>query len=215
MPVVVKIPVPTILETTSAVALTTPSWRRRPYAERGGTETDMAYRRRADCGGTWRQFTSAAYHAPRSAFSDCGRDTPHAITERMDLWQSRTLSLLRIVAGFLFLCHGLQKFFGWFGGHRMPPTSLLGVAGIIETIGGVLIILGFCTRPVAFVLCGEMAVAFFRAHFPHGALPIQNGGELAVFFCFFYLYLVAAGPGSISVDAMRRGGGGSRRGGKR
>jgi len=131
-------------------------------------------------------------------------------------WEGLTLSLLRIVAGFTFLCHGLQKFFGWFGGHRMPPTTLLGVAGIIETVGGVLIILGLLTRPVAFILCGEMAVAFFRAHLPRGGLPIQNGGEPAVLYCFIFLFLVAAGPGSISVDAMRRGGGGrARRSAKR
>ena len=78
------------------------------------------------------------------------------------------------------------------------------VAGILETFGGLLIMLGWFTRPVAFVLCGEMAVAYFRVHFPRSFWPIQNSGELAVMFCFVYLYLFAAGPGPISLDRRLR-----------
>jgi putative oxidoreductase len=97
------------------------------------------------------------------------------------------------VAGFLILCHGVQKLFGMLGGHRMPITSLLGLAGIIETVGGILLILGLFTRPAAFILCGEMAVAYFRAHAPRAPLPIQNMGEPAVLNCFIFLYLIFAG----------------------
>ena len=82
--------------------------------------------------------------------------------------------------------------------------SELWIAGILETFGGLLIVLGLFTRPVALLLCGEMAVAYFRAHFPRGFWPIQNGGELAVLFCFIFLYLFAAGPGPISLDRQVR-----------
>ena len=113
-------------------------------------------------------------------------------------------SLLRIVAGFLYICHGAQKIFGVFGGHKAPMVSMFGLAGILELIGGALIIIGLFTRPVAFILCGEMACAYFLVHAKHGAVPIVNGGELAVFFCFFYLWLVFAGAGAFSVDALIR-----------
>ncbi|MBV9267096.1 MAG: DoxX family protein [Acidobacteriaceae bacterium] len=115
------------------------------------------------------------------------------------------LSILRLVAGFLILCHGLQKVFGILGGHRAPLASLLGAAGLIETLGGVLILFGLFTRPTAFILCGEMAVAYFRAHAHRAPLPIQNGGELAVLDCFVFLYLIFAGAGAISVDRFVRG----------
>ena len=118
-------------------------------------------------------------------------------------------SLLRIVTGLLFTMHGLQKvagMFGGLGGHG--ATARIGtqfwVAGVLETFGGILIILGLFTRPVAFLLCGEMAVAYFRSHFPRGMWPLVNGGELAVLFCFIYLYLFAAGPGPISLDRVVR-----------
>ena len=117
---------------------------------------------------------------------------------RWDDWAGYARLALRVVAGLLFLSHGVQKLFGWFGGvgghgATAPMGSEFWVAGLLETIGSVLIILGLFTRPVAFVLCGEMAVAYFRRHFPNGFWPIQNGGELAVLFCFLFLYLVAAG----------------------
>jgi putative oxidoreductase len=113
------------------------------------------------------------------------------------------LSLLRIVAGALYTEHGLQLTFGLFGGHRFPLTSFTGIGGLLEVIGGVLLILGAFTRPVALVLCGEMAVAYFRVHAPHGTNPLQNSGELAVLYCFLFLYLIFAGGGTISVDRFR------------
>jgi putative oxidoreductase len=126
-----------------------------------------------------------------------------------DDWAGYALSALRVVAGLLFALHGFQKVFGLFGGiggHGATPPmwSEFWVAGLLETVGGVAIMLGVFTRPVAFLLCGEMAVAYFRAHFPHAFWPILNGGELAVLYCFIFLYLFAAGPGPISLDRVLR-----------
>jgi putative oxidoreductase len=121
----------------------------------------------------------------------------------------RALSLLRIMAGFTFSLHGFQKLFGLFGGMGGRGAaaafgSLLWTAGVLETAGGLLLMLGLFTRPVALLLCGEMAVAYFRQHSPRGFWPILNGGELAVLYCFVFLYLATAGPGSVSLDWLRR-----------
>jgi putative oxidoreductase len=113
-----------------------------------------------------------------------------------------THSLLRIVAGLLFIHPGGMKLFGWFGG--MPAgvamTPLLYAAGIIEVVGGTLILLGLFTRPAAFIASGEMAFAYFIGHFPGGFWPIQNHGEAAVLFCFIFLFLWGNGAGPISLD---------------
>jgi len=124
-------------------------------------------------------------------------------------WQGCARSLLRIIVGLVFSCHGFQKLFGSFGGlggHGATAHiwSELWVAGVLETAGGLLVTLGILTRPVAFILCGEMAVAFFKQHFPRGFWPIRNGGELAVLYCFIYLYLFVAGPGPFSLDQVLR-----------
>jgi putative oxidoreductase len=114
-------------------------------------------------------------------------------------------SLLRFVVGLTFSCHGFQKLFGLFGGHKVAHLfSLMGLAGVLESFGGMLLILGLFTVPVAFLLSGEMAVAYFRAHFPRGFVPIQNGGELAVVYCFVFLYLFVAGGGPASLDSLIR-----------
>ncbi len=114
-------------------------------------------------------------------------------------------SLLRIVVGITFSLHGFQKLFGLFGGHRVVHLfSLFGLAGVLECFGGILLILGLFTVPVAFLLSGEMAVAYFRTHFPRGLFPIQNGGELAVVYCFVFLYLFVAGGGPLSLDRLIR-----------
>jgi len=119
-------------------------------------------------------------------------------------------SLLRIVAGFTFSLHGMQKLLGLFGGMngsggRVAFGSLLWVAGGLELVGGLMLVLGLFTSPVAFILCGEMAVAYFRAHFPHGPLPLVNHGELAVLYCFIFIYLWTAGAGPLSLDSVVRG----------
>ena len=114
-----------------------------------------------------------------------------------------TLGLLRIVAGLLFMQHGVQKLFGWLEGHGpVELFSLMGLAGILETFGGLLIVIGLFTRPVAFVLAGQMAVAYFMAHLPQGFWPILNGGELAALYSFTFLYFSSVGPGAFSVDRM-------------
>jgi putative oxidoreductase len=121
-------------------------------------------------------------------------------------WTGRLLSVLRIIAALLFIAHGTQKLFAWPATEvreTAPVLSLMGLAGVLETFGGLLLLLGLFTRPVAFLLAGEMAVAYFKAHAPRGFWPILNNGELAVLYCFLFLYLAAAGGGSWSLDALR------------
>jgi putative oxidoreductase len=116
-------------------------------------------------------------------------------------------ALMRIVVGLLFVCHGGQKVFGWFGGQSAPLTSLFGVAGIIELVLGGLITIGFLTSYAAFIASGEMAVAYFMAHYPKSFWPLENEGEPAVLFCFVFLYIATQGAGIWSVDgesAVRR-----------
>jgi putative oxidoreductase len=108
-------------------------------------------------------------------------------------------AFLRIVAGFLFLFHGLQKF-GLLGGQMVPLASKFGAAAVIETVGGVLIMIGLQAAPVAFIASGEMAYAYFTAHQPRGTWPIQNGGELAALYSFLFLYIATRGAGVLSVD---------------
>ena len=128
-----------------------------------------------------------------------------AIDSLRAAWAPNLLSVLRIIIGLLYMQHGLSKLFAW--PSPAPPNwtlfSLLGLAGILETFGGFLITIGLFTVPVAFILSGEMAFAFFMQHFPRAWLPALNGGNLAVLYCFVYLYLSAAGGGPWSVDAMR------------
>ena len=119
-------------------------------------------------------------------------------------WRPHLLSILRIVAGFLIATHGAEKLFGFLGGKPVPPLSLFGIAGIVETVGGILLMLGLFTRIAGFVLAGEMAVAYFMMHAPHGFWPLTNRGELAALNCFVFLYFAAAGGGEWSLDRLRR-----------
>jgi putative oxidoreductase len=123
-------------------------------------------------------------------------------------WSGYILSALRIMTGLLFLAHGMTKLLGWPATQYFPaPVSLfsfMGFTGLLELVGGVLIALGLFTRITAFVLSGMMAVAYFMAHAPAGALPINNGGELAILFSFVFLYFAAQGAGPLSIDATRR-----------
>jgi putative oxidoreductase len=115
-----------------------------------------------------------------------------------------THTLLRIVTGLMFWQHGAQKLFGWLGGRQVEDlTSLFGLAGVLEFFGGLLIIVGLFTRPVAFILSGEMAVAYFMAHQPRGLWPIENRGEVVVLFSFIYLFFAAHGAGPYSLDGFR------------
>ena len=120
-------------------------------------------------------------------------------------YQPQVLAILRIVAGLLFVEHGLSKFFGFpapFPVHPLP--TLLAVAGVIELVGGLLVTIGLFTRLAAFICSGEMAVAYWMQHFPKSPWPIANMGEGAILFCFVFLYIAAAGPGPWSIDAARK-----------
>lgn len=126
-----------------------------------------------------------------------------------NVWAPRALGLLRIVAAVLFMEHGAQKLLG------IPPSShgspemfsLLWFAGVLELFGGFLLLIGLFTRPVAFILSGQMAVAYWMAHAPKSIYPVLNGGDAAILFCFVFLYLAAAGSGAFSADAARSGAG--------
>ena len=125
-------------------------------------------------------------------------------------WTPRLQSLLRIIAGYLYVMHGTAKLLG--APHvamfdNLQVMSLIGFAGILELVGGALILIGLFTRPVAFILSGEMAFAYFMAHASRGStlVPMLNQGEVAVLYCFLFLFFAAAGAGPWSVDAMRGG----------
>jgi putative oxidoreductase len=122
-------------------------------------------------------------------------------------WQPRLLSIVRLVAGLLFMEHGMAKLFGFphvraFA--HLQFASLIGLAGVIETFGGALVALGLFTRPAALILSGEMAVAYFKVHFPRSFFPLLNGGEDAILYCFIFLYLSLVGGGAWSLDRLRR-----------
>jgi putative oxidoreductase len=122
-------------------------------------------------------------------------------------WSERMLSILRIVAALLYLEHGLAKFFGFphvANFDNLNLVSLIGVAGLIETIGSALLLLGLFTRIAAFIMSGEMAFAYFMSHAPRGFFPILNNGEVAVLYCFLFLYFAVAGGGAWSIDQLRR-----------
>ena len=113
-------------------------------------------------------------------------------------------TLLRVVAGLAFAEHGAQKLFGVLGGKAVSLATQYGLAGIIEFVGGIMIALGLFTTPVAFIASGQMAWAYFQQHLPRGFWPIQNGGELAVLYCFIFLYISAIGSGKLSLDSIRK-----------
>ena len=131
------------------------------------------------------------------------------IVTRWRSWAPQLLSVLRIVAAFLFIQFGTGKLFAlpgplMPGGGTVPVGSLPGIAGVLEVVGGTLLLLGLFTRPVAFLVSGEMAIAYFHSHAPSGFWPVLNGGHPAVLFCFVWLYLSSAGPGPWSLDALLR-----------
>lgn len=122
-------------------------------------------------------------------------------------WTPRLLSVLRIISAFLFIAHGAQKLFGFLappGAAGPPPYGQIWIGGVIEFFGGLLLLLGLFTRPVAFILSGTMAVAYFQMHASGGFWPLQNKGELAVLYCFVFLFLAVAGGGEWSVDRLLR-----------
>ena len=131
------------------------------------------------------------------------------MNETLSTWAPRMLSILRIVTGLIFLEHGLQKFLsfppGPMAGGGLALDGLGSYAGIIEGVAGLLVMLGLFTRPAAFLASGTMAVAYWIAHAPQNPLPVNNGGDAAILYCFVFLYLFFAGPGPWSIDATRSG----------
>jgi len=125
----------------------------------------------------------------------------------LSAYQPQAYAVMRIVFGLLFLCHGLQKALGAFGGINgaaAPFSSLLGIAGWLEILLGLMIAVGIFTATAAFIASGQMAIAYFIGHFPQGFLPILNQGELAVLNCFLFLYVATHGSGIWAVDGMRK-----------
>lgn len=127
-----------------------------------------------------------------------------SLSTTLGKWRPQALAVLRIITALLFLAHGTAKLLGFPDlGFSPEFMSLPWIAGALEIVGGILLVLGLYTRPVAFILCGEMAVAYFMAHASKSFFPIQNGGELAVLYCFIFFYLIFAGPGAWSLDRKR------------
>ncbi|MDL2405759.1 DoxX family protein [Rhizobium calliandrae] len=127
------------------------------------------------------------------------------LSDRLNQYQPYALTVLRLMTGLQFMEHGTQKLLGFpAGAHAGPLPSLLLVQGILEAFGGLAIFVGLFTRPVAFILCGNMAVAYFMSHLPKDFFPANNGGDAAILFCFVFLYLVFSGPGLLAVDNSRK-----------
>jgi putative oxidoreductase len=126
------------------------------------------------------------------------------VSDTLREWEPRILSVLRIVVALLYLQHGLTKFFGFPGSapSAMPLFPVV-LGGLIETFGSILLLIGLWTRPAALIMSGEMAIAYWYAHFPRSPFPYNNGGSLAILYCFVFFYIFSAGPGPWSSDTIR------------
>jgi putative oxidoreductase len=147
------------------------------------------------------ETSTALSHPDISSISQDARRFKMALLSK---WQSQAYALLRIVSGFLFTAHGVQKLFGALGGNQAELISMIGLAGLLEFVGGLLIMTGLYTGYAAFICSGLMAVAYFMAHAPQGFWPIMNKGELAALYSFLFLYIATRGSGIWSIEAIRR-----------
>ncbi|MEZ2219481.1 DoxX family protein [Rhizobium sp. RCC_161_2] len=129
-----------------------------------------------------------------------------ALSDRLNQYQPYALAVLRIMTGLLFMEHGTQKLFGFpaSGQPGGPLETLMLVQGILEAFGGLAIVLGLFTRPAAFILCGNMAIAYFMAHMPGSFFPVNNKGDAAILYCFVFLFLIFAGPGLLAIDNRKK-----------
>ena len=127
-----------------------------------------------------------------------------ALSDRLNQYQPYALTVLRIMTGLQYIEHGTQKLFGFPTGGPAQLNPLYLTQGLLEFVGGLLIVIGLFTRPVAFILCGNMAVAYFMSHAPKSFFPALNGGDAAILFCFVFLFLVFAGPGLLAVDNRKK-----------
>jgi len=126
------------------------------------------------------------------------------MTRQLQAYAPTVLGILRIVTALLFMEHGTAKLLNFPASEMHPPLfSIFGLAGVIEIVGGILVLIGFWTRPVAFLLSGQMAIAYWMVHAPQNFFPVNNGGDAAILFCFVFLYLVFAGPGAFAMDNKR------------
>ena len=126
------------------------------------------------------------------------------MTRQLQAYAPTVLGILRIVTALLFMEHGTAKLLNFPASEMHPPLfSIFGLAGVIEIVGGILVLIGFWTRPVAFLLSGQMAIAYWMVHAPNSFFPVNNGGDAAILFCFVFLYLVFAGPGAVAMDNKR------------
>ena len=126
------------------------------------------------------------------------------MTRQLQAYAPTVLGILRIVTALLFMEHGTAKLLNFPASEMHPPLfSIFGLAGVIEIVGGILVLIGFWTRPVAFLLSGQMAIAYGMVHAPNSFFPVNNGGDAAILFCFVFLYLVFAGPGAFAMDNKR------------
>jgi putative oxidoreductase len=127
-----------------------------------------------------------------------------ALSDRLNQYQPYALTVLRIMTALQFMEHGTQKFFSFPAGGPATLSPLIFTQAILEALGGLLMFLGLFTRPVAFILCGNMAVAYFMAHQPKSFFPAVNGGDAAILFCFVFMFLFFAGPGPLALDNSRK-----------
>jgi putative oxidoreductase len=163
--------------------------------------SEQCVRNRAGSAAQLIALTGLSSDAPVGVAQHPDAQRSHIMFDRLSAYAPQALAVLRIVTALLFILHGTQKIIGFPASDMTPPLfSLFGLAGFIEIVAGILVLIGFFTRPAAFIAAGEMAVAYWMAHAPANLFPAMNGGDAAILFCFIFLYLVFSGPGAWSLN---------------